>query len=124
MIKLADFGLSRRLNEISNSNKNIYGMVPYIDPQHFKNQRASKKSDVYSVGVLLWEISSGRLPFANVKPAILMKEISCGMREIPIFDTPSDYIKIYKSILVFLSLYLFVLIKFTKFFFLITENIF
>ena len=78
-------------------------MISYIDPQIFINRyyKEDKKSDVYSVGVLLWEISSGRLPFAYVKPAILMKEISCGKREIPISDTPIDYIKIYKSILVF-----------------------
>ena len=84
MIKLADFGLSRRLNEISNSNKNLYGMVPYIDPQHFKNQRASKKSDVYSVGILLWEISSGRIPFKshdNVYAVALVNDILNGMRE-------------------------------------------
>src|SRR5947207_1841221 len=49
MIKLADFGLSRKLNEISDSNKNLYGMVPYIDPQHFKNQRESNKPDMQQI---------------------------------------------------------------------------
>src|SRR5256885_9351457 len=64
-IKLADFGLSRRLNEVSDTNKYILGKIPYIDPQHFKRKRANKKSDVYSVGVLLWEISSGKRPFES-----------------------------------------------------------
>jgi serine/threonine protein kinase len=67
VIKLADFGLSRRINEVSSNPNDILGMIPYIDPQLFKKQmnddkkysRASKKSDVYSVGILLWEISSG-----------------------------------------------------------------
>ena len=102
MIKLADFGLSRRLNEISNSNKDIYGMIPYIDPQHFKNKRASKKSDVYSVGVLLWEISSGQKPFESnddsYNPAVvLLYKILDGSRETPISGTPIDYINIYTS---------------------------
>src|ERR1044072_4246208 len=104
MIKLADFGLSRRLAEVSNTVKDIFGMVPYIDPQYFKKQpnnkhyRSNKKSDVYSVGVLLWEISSGQKPFSSydddfLKAALLYK-ISKGTRETPILDTPIDYINI------------------------------
>ena len=110
MIKLADFGLSRRIAEVSNTPGEIFGMLPYIDPQHFKQQtnndnknyryQANKKSDVYSVGVILWEISSGRKPFEsydNVSKA-LMIALSNGERETPISNTPIDYIKIYKSI--------------------------
>jgi serine/threonine protein kinase len=99
MIKLADFGLSRRLDEVSNPT-NIYGMVPYTDPQLFKYQKASKKSDVYSVGVLLWEISSGQKPFKsddNCNQAVLIYKILDGKRETPISGTPMDYINIYTS---------------------------
>jgi serine/threonine protein kinase len=103
MIKLADFGLSRRLDEVTNSNKNIYGMVPYIDPQHFKNNhyKASKKSDVYSVGIILWELTSGQKPFNSVDdsyyPVVLVSKILDGRRETPIFGTPIDYVNIYTS---------------------------
>ncbi|POG81377.1 kinase-like domain-containing protein, partial [Rhizophagus irregularis DAOM 181602=DAOM 197198] len=107
-IKLADFGLSRRLAEVS-TQKDILGIVPYIDPQHFQEQtkndtngyhyKPSKKSDVYSVGVLLWEISSGQKPFKSYdkfyqKPKLIM-EIINGKRESPIPNTPIDYINIY-----------------------------
>ncbi|GBB90852.1 hypothetical protein RclHR1_17970001 [Rhizophagus clarus] len=106
-IKLADFGLSRRLDEVS-TQKDILGIVSYIDPQHFQVQtnnsnngyhyRPNKKSDVYSVGVLLWEISSSQKPFKSYefyhKPK-LMLEISNGKREVPILNTPIDYISIY-----------------------------
>ena len=99
------------MNELSNSN-NIFGIVPYIDPQHFQEQtkndtngyhyKPSKKSDVYSVGVLLWEISSGQKPFKSYdkfyqKPKLIM-EIINGKRESPIPNTPIDYINIYISI--------------------------
>jgi serine/threonine protein kinase len=76
-------------------------MLPYIDPQHFKNDqyKSSKKSDVYSVGMLLWEISSGRQPFESFdKSAALKVEISNGKREAPVSDTPNGYNDIYKSI--------------------------
>ena len=111
MIKLADFGLSRRITEVSSNPNDIFGMLLYIDPQHFKEQKnnndknyhykANKKSDVYSVGVLLWEVSSGRIPYESYseyyQKLTLISEISNGKRETPISDTPNDYINIYTS---------------------------
>ena len=88
------------MNEVSDSNKYILGRIAYVDPQHFRKQKANKKSDVYSVGVLLWEISSGKKPFEshdNFPDATLMSTILSGKREIPIPDTPDDYIDIYES---------------------------
>ncbi|CAB4388496.1 unnamed protein product [Rhizophagus irregularis] len=59
----------------------------------------NEKSDIYSVGVLFWEISSGQPPFyiEDDKYDIdLAIEISQGLREVlPISNTPEDYIKIY-----------------------------
>ncbi|RIA81196.1 hypothetical protein C1645_837378, partial [Glomus cerebriforme] len=60
---------------MSNSRSKVFGIVPYVDPKIFDRKRNSnnqlqtyslnKKSDVYSTGILLWEISSGRPPFCN-----------------------------------------------------------
>ncbi|CAB4398900.1 unnamed protein product [Rhizophagus irregularis] len=109
IVKLADFGLSRKLAEVSTQN-HIYGKIAYIDPQHFQEQidknnkvgyhyKPNEKSDVYSVGVLLWEISSGEKPFKSYNcfyhQPKLMLEISEGKRETPIPNTPNDYINIY-----------------------------
>ncbi|CAB4403688.1 unnamed protein product [Rhizophagus irregularis] len=107
MIKIADFGLSRRIAEVSNK-KNVIGMLPYIDPQLLNNKtdddkkyKANKKSDVYSVGVLLWEISSGLIPFESYdtfhQQPKLMVEILSGKREAPVAGTPIDYLNIYKK---------------------------
>lgn len=85
--------------------------VSYIDPQLFQEKeidnynhhyyKGREKSDVYSVGVLLWEISSGRIPFESYdtfhQQPKLMVEILSGKRETPVADTPIDYLNIYKS---------------------------
>ena len=72
-------------------------MIPYIDPQIFKKHyyKANKKSDVYSVGVLLWEISSGQSPFESYNPHLLLSRILSGIKETPIPNTPTCYINIY-----------------------------
>ncbi|POG74954.1 kinase-like domain-containing protein [Rhizophagus irregularis DAOM 181602=DAOM 197198] len=102
MVKLADFGLSKRIEESSNlqSSTKLFGVIPYIDPKSFSNQdyKLNKKSDIYSIGILLWEISSGNPPFyTEGKPydVCLAINISQGLRETPIPDTPEDYVNIY-----------------------------
>jgi serine/threonine protein kinase len=103
-IKLADFGLSKRMEASSNVQSKLFGIFPYVDPKSFKrnsdNQVQSyslnEKSDVYSIGILLWEISSGHPPFCCESYDIgLAMGILQGRRETPIPNTPKDYIKIY-----------------------------
>ena len=102
---MADFGLSKRIEDSSNLQSKLFGIITYVDPKSFNRQRnnnnhysLNEKSDVYSVGVLLWEISSGQPPFYNEGNPYdigLAIDILQGLREEPIPDTPEDYIKIY-----------------------------
>src|ERR1051325_4492516 len=104
-IRLANFGLSKKIEEASNKQSDLFGVVPYVDPQKFSKPRNSKqqyslneKSDVYSVGVILWEISSGNPPFYVKDESYdgsLAVQISQGHRESIIPDTPADYAKLY-----------------------------
>ena len=74
-------------------------MVPYIDSKKFSDDNLNtlnEKSDVYSVGVLLWELSSGIPPFYEEENDIgLIFKISQGQREAIIPNTPADYVKLY-----------------------------
>jgi serine/threonine protein kinase len=81
-------------------------MLPYVDPQCLKNSneqiyKPNKKSDVYSVGILLWELTSGRPPFSNLdihyQKYTLILDIIKGTREESVPDAPDKYVKLYKS---------------------------
>ncbi|RGB31320.1 hypothetical protein C1646_764207 [Rhizophagus diaphanus] len=99
-IKLADFGLSKKIAEASSDTSKILGIIPYVDPKKIndRNYKLNKKSDVYSIGVLMWQISSGHEPFKNKGfdyDACLILSILNGNREEMIDGTPVDYNKLY-----------------------------
>ncbi|CAB4379649.1 unnamed protein product [Rhizophagus irregularis] len=96
-IKLADLGLSKRIDEANNSRLEFGVLVPYIDPKKFgfRPYSLSKKSDIYSIGVLLWEISSGQPPFKDLSSYDLIVQISQGLRETPVPGTPNTYLDLY-----------------------------
>ena len=92
--------MSKRIEEASKTQSDLFGVVPYVDPKKFSKRSYSlnKKSDVYSIGVLLWEISSGQPPFyveGEPYDGSLAVQIIQGLRETPVPDTPDDYVKLY-----------------------------
>ncbi|RIB23973.1 kinase-like domain-containing protein [Gigaspora rosea] len=107
-LKLADFGLSKRIDQSTKSKttSEVFGVVPYLDPECFilkdgTRKCKNEKSDVYSVGVLLWEISSERTPFQNFDEQVnLPSMIIEGLREKPIEGVHNRYISIYESKLI------------------------
>ncbi len=98
IIKLADFGLSRRIEETSKNFK-LFGVIPYVDPSLLadSSHEFTEKSDIYSLGVIFWEISSGRPPFHNEDRELLALRIVQGLRETVVEGTPEDYENIYKG---------------------------
>jgi serine/threonine protein kinase len=103
---LADFGLSKRIKVVSEQQMK-FDTVPYTDPKMFTLQQYSlnEKSDVYSVGMILWEISSGQPPFKLESCNInLNMKILQGYRETIVPDTPTDYSNLYIGKYIFFNL--------------------
>ncbi|UZO07701.1 uncharacterized protein OCT59_027977 [Rhizophagus irregularis] len=99
-IKLADFGLSKKIDEKSNNTSKIFGVIPFIDPRSLdnRNYKLNKKSDVYSIGVLMWQISSGYKPFYDVGyDGRLILDILNGKREEIIDGTYVEYSNLYRK---------------------------
>lgn len=63
-IKVTDFGIARfaRSEQRTITDKAI-GSVHYISPEQARGERTDEKTDIYSVGVILYEMLTGRLPF-------------------------------------------------------------
>ncbi|RIB28352.1 kinase-like domain-containing protein [Gigaspora rosea] len=94
---IADFGLSKSLNNSSKSvTSKVYGIWEYADPQYLQSPftyKRNKSSDIYSLGVLYWALSSGVPPFRALKAIHAIK----GNREIPIEGTPVDFKNLYEA---------------------------
>ncbi len=63
-IKVADFGIARfSRSDIDTTSENAIGSVHYISPEQARGEVTDEKADLYSVGVLLYEMITGKLPF-------------------------------------------------------------
>lgn len=63
-IKVADFGIARMANSSTlTRNDTVMGSVHYFSPEQASGQAANVTSDLYSVGVVLYEMLTGRVPF-------------------------------------------------------------
>ncbi|KAF8940116.1 hypothetical protein BGZ58_007701 [Dissophora ornata] len=94
---ITDFGLSRYVNH-ANSNSGVRGVVPYISPERLKNTPFDHSSDVYSLGVIMWELTSGHPPFDRDGENFLLPfQIMRGRREEVVPGTPESYSRLYQQ---------------------------
>jgi eukaryotic-like serine/threonine-protein kinase len=90
-LKVLDFGLSRRLEEQASEDTtrfdqgwaeqhSVTGTLPYIAPELLKGQEADARSDIWALGIILYEMAAGRRPFRGGTPFELSAAI---LREAP-----------------------------------------
>lgn len=76
-VKVIDFGLAKSALSASQTNPSIIlGKFLYMSPEQARQQRVDRRSDIYSVGLCLYELISGSNPFEGCPPAELMARVS------------------------------------------------
>ena len=78
--KVADFGIARALSAANDSRTKtgtVMGTAGYMSPEQALGEPATPKSDLYSLGIVLYEAVTGRLPFTAENPiAVSMKHVN------------------------------------------------
>ena len=62
-VKVADFGIACLANSANTLTQEALGSVHYMSPEQARGDRTDARSDIYSAGVVLYEMLTGRLPF-------------------------------------------------------------
>ena len=78
-VKVADFGIARVMSESHTLTREALGSVHYISPEQAKGGRVDNRSDIYSLGVVMYEMMSGRPPYNGESPvAVAIQHINGG----------------------------------------------
>ncbi|GES87707.1 kinase-like domain-containing protein [Rhizophagus clarus] len=96
---ITDMGLCKPTDDIAQKN-NRYGVLPYIAPEILREQAYTKASDIYSFGIIMYEIICGLPPFHDVShDEILAIKICKGLRPRFNIKVPQLIIRLIKSCL-------------------------
>ena len=78
-VKVTDFGIARIMSKGNTLTKEALGSVHYISPEQAKGSRVDNRSDLYSLGVVMYEMMTGRPPYDGESPvAVAIQHINGG----------------------------------------------
>ncbi len=76
-VKITDFGIADILEDEMTKTQSLMGTPQYVAPETLNRNISNAQTDIYSVGILMYELLCGQAPFTGDKPAvIMMKQIN------------------------------------------------
>ena len=87
IVKVCDFGLSKVVSEtgqLSSKKNGLVGTYCWMAPELLNGQPYNAKSDVYSLGMVMWEVATGQMPYKDTLLPVMINRVIHGDRpEIP-----------------------------------------
>jgi len=88
-VKVADFGIARVMSQSNTLTKEALGSVHYISPEQAKGGRVDSRSDIYSLGVVMYEMMTGRPPYDGDSPVSIAIQHINGKAQMPSTINPN-----------------------------------
>ena len=86
-VKVADFGIARVMSKSNTLTKEALGSVHYISPEQAKGGRVDNRSDIYSLGIVMYEMIAGRVPYDGESPvSVAIQHINGGAAKPSVFN--------------------------------------
>ncbi|XP_050419644.1 mitogen-activated protein kinase kinase kinase 13 isoform X2 [Adelges cooleyi] len=89
IVKISDFGTSREWNEIS-TKMSFAGTVAWMAPEIIRNEPCSEKVDIWSYGVVLWELMTCETPYKDVDSSAIIWGVGSNSLHLPIPSSCPD----------------------------------
>src|SRR4051812_12983052 len=96
--RIGDLGLCQQIVDKKDNLNKIFGVIPYLAPEVLSKKPYTKESDVYSFGMIMWELTTGKKPFHDIPHnSSLISDILNGIRPQVTDDTPEFYAELMKK---------------------------
>ncbi|XP_037740059.1 mitogen-activated protein kinase kinase kinase 12 [Chelonia mydas] len=93
VVKISDFGTSKELSDKS-TKMSFAGTVAWMAPEVIRNEPVSEKVDIWSFGVVLWELLTGEIPYKDVDSSAIIWGVGSNSLHLPVPSGCPDGFKI------------------------------
>uniref|UniRef100_A0A8C7H7W5 Mitogen-activated protein kinase kinase kinase 12 n=1 Tax=Oncorhynchus kisutch TaxID=8019 RepID=A0A8C7H7W5_ONCKI len=92
-VKISDFGTSKEMSDKS-TKMSFAGTVAWMAPEVIRNEPVSEKVDIWSFGVVLWEMLTGEVPYKDVDSSAIIWGVGNNSLNLPVPESCPDGFKI------------------------------